>query len=468
MKICLVFSGPQPSSAEMGHASHYAGDRGEVLVSNVADPGVDAVLIRCSGADPLDVGRREALLQVLPAHLPVGLLIPGGRVVPVVGGRQERRFMWGMDFEQADGSVYRDGGVIRSEFKAGRPVPRVPEQVYLGLTQRCNRSCSFCVSRQFDYSALTFEQAASLVDELDETVHVVALTGAGEAMVHPQFFEIADRIVNRHPHIQFKMNTSGVALDRNAERLLDYPIKNITVSLNAGTEETYNRVVGPNMKAVLRGIETLARTRVMKGRSDLHLCLSIVLMNSTLPELPLVIEKALEVGVEEVQGIWLMVNDADLAHESPFMDQERANHWLGEAEALARAVGVRASLPPRFGSRAVERSQLTSLPTSHGQLCVEPFSTAYVRPDGEVLPCPYFERSMGSVHTDGGLRGVWNGAQFEALRRALVTGELWAECSSCCGFNEMGSVDKQESHWIGDRLPQAPVVGVPVSIGVRP
>lgn len=355
---------------------------------------------------------------------------------------------------QDDVSTYEAGARYRTTSESESIDVPLPKQVYLGLTQRCNRSCTFCVSRTFDFSMLSVETVERLTEELGDAVEVIALTGAGEAMVHPEFWTIMDLLHERLPNARFKMNTSGLALASKAERLLRYPIKNITISLNAGTEATYERVVGKNFRGVVRGIEQLVSERVAAGREDLRTCLSMVLMNSTLPELTDVVTMAFELGVEEAQGIYLMINDDNLADESPWHQPERSNEHLERARRQAEVLGVELSLPPPFRSResAEVRHQLASLPTSQGQRCVEPWSTTYVRPDGEVLPCPYFERSLGSLHEQS-LEQVWAGGAYQGLRRSLETGQYVDECRHCCGFNESGNVDDYRSHWLGTRRP---------------
>lgn len=365
---------------------------------------------------------------------------------------------------QADSRVYEHGAAIRREYTTNGGVP-APRQIYLGLTQKCDRSCDFCVSRTFDFDILSCEEVERIVQELDGDLDVVALTGAGEAMMHPDFWTILDRLHDGFPRATFKMNTSGLSLLRSSERLLEYRIKNITVSLNAATDETYRLHVGPGYKAVLRGLERLVRARTDRRALDVRLCLSMVLMRSTLPELARMVRLAFELGVEEVQGIYLMIHDGALAHDSPWHDQETSNNFLTEAEELAERLGVIASLPPKFGANAsIGERQVASLPTRQGHLCSEVFSTAYIRPDGGLTPCPYYDDVLGNSRVDDGLLGVWNGPRYSQLRRAIVTGTAPLPCQTCAGFSEGGRVDDYASHWLGTRVNANPV---PVVLSTR-
>ncbi|MGW5456701.1 radical SAM/SPASM domain-containing protein [Nocardia sp. NPDC003979] len=381
-----------------------------------------------------------------------------GLVIHRVGPEPLSLFYMSGD-SQADVGAYTAGADYRAHGMIS-DVP-MPRQIYLGLTQRCNRSCTFCVSRTFDFDLLSIDQVNKLCDELAGKVQVVALTGAGEAMTHPRFWEILDLLQERLPGVVYKMNTSGVTLARNADRLLEYPIKNITVSLNAATTATYEKFVGKGFQVVLNGIETLVRRRAAMNRGDLRLCLSMVLMNTTVGETAQLATIAAELGVEEIQGIYLMINDDVLAPESPWHQPQRSNELLRAAATHAAALGVRASLPPPFqiAEMRTNTDQRTSLPTTQGQRCTEAWSTTYVRPDGEVLPCPYMDRTLGNIR-ERSLEQIWHGDHYTDLRKSLVDGNQWPECRNCCGFNESGSVDEYPSHWLGNRRPMLPLTVV--------
>lgn len=351
--------------------------------------------------------------------------------------------------------VYESGGNARADQTTrGAVVAAGPQQIYLGLTQSCNRSCSFCVSRTFESDTLSLPAVRKVMHELRDSVRVVALTGAGEALVHPQFWDVVDIICDEIPGVELKMNTSGVALGKASRRLLGYPFRNITISLNAATAETYRNVVGGSIEPVLRSVETFIAERARSPRADgLRATLSMVLMQSTLPEAPAFVSLAFALGVEEVQGIYLMVNGDHHAAESPWHDPAQSNAWLDAAKLRAAKLGVAVRLPPKFGERTTStHHQLSSLPESQGQACVEPWSTVYVRPNGDVLPCPYAEASLGNIHRQN-IAEIWSGVGFVRLRDSLATRRYQPMCAHCCGFNEGGRVDDYLSHWVGERQP---------------
>ena len=342
---------------------------------------------------------------------------------------------------------YADGAGAREEHRASGAPPAL-KQIYVGLTQRCNRHCSFCVSRTYAPASLTLEDVERLLDNLAASdVKVVVLTGAGEATVHPQFFKILDLILARKSETVFKMNTSGVTLARPgmADRLVSYPFATITVSVNAATEATYRATVGEGFSRILDGLHTLLAARELAG-AGVSVEGSMVLSRKTLPELADFVDIMADIGVARAQGIHLMLHAPDMAANSPLVDVATSNEHMEQAIERARVRGLPLDLPPRFRSEDHRHAyQSASLPTNQRQLCVEPWSTMYVRPNGDVIPCPYTERALGNIH-EASLGAIWNGSTYAELRASIHGGNFHRQCRHCCGFNEGGCVDDPWSH----------------------
>jgi radical SAM protein with 4Fe4S-binding SPASM domain len=403
---------------------------------------------------PIQSARAEKFLLATSAKR-VGIFTEETGAILVRGGREVFSQLFAQCQQRYDRGVYEKGGAIRSRGGAKwQSGSSLPIQLYVGLTQLCNRHCDFCVSRTFEPASLTIKEVRSIAEQLGSRIDVVALTGAGEALLHPHFWDTLDIFSTVSPGVAFKMNTSGVTLGRVAGRIIQYPFRNITVSLNAATEKTYRRHVGEGFDTVLSGIQALVRERAHAGRHELTLTLSIVLMNSTFPELPDFVSRAFELGVEEVQGIYLMINSSELEQESPWYMPEHSNELLDRAAARGRLLGINCRFPPHFNRSSVQSNtyQPSSLPTTQGQRCVEPWSTVYVRPNGDVISCPYSEASMGNIRRES-LTQIWQNPKYQHLRETLISEKYWNMCKHCCGFNETGHVDDLLSHWLGDRGP---------------
>lgn len=76
---------------------------------------------------------------------------------------------------------------------------------------------------------------------------------------------------------------------------------------------------------------------------------------------------------------------------------------------------------------------------SRTKLCVLPFTTPSMEPDGSIRLCSastihayYDETNMGNCREPGGLKAVWSGEKYRRIRASLLTGKnLRPYCSAC-------------------------------------
>jgi len=152
------------------------------MVRDHVDPAAHVTVV----TDPLKLAGRETQVDDLdllhvPAHgeLPLpraGLLAErsglarigvisdeAGLVLTSASRAAFACFVRGRD-DQADAGVYATGAEIRAGASHASSLP-LPRQLYLGLTQRCNRSCVFCVSRTFAVDALEVHEIRDLAQE---------------------------------------------------------------------------------------------------------------------------------------------------------------------------------------------------------------------------------------------------------------------------------------------------------------
>ena len=137
------------------------------------------------------------------------------------------------------------------------------------ITDRCQLDCDHCLrdpgQKPVDLDVAVFERI------LDEAVSVyrtgeVALTG-GEPTLHPRFFEIIDRIVDRG--LRWHMVSNAEGFDRVLSRLAERPdrltaLTRIGFSLDGAREETHDAIRGQGsyrtvMAAIARATQSGVR-----------------------------------------------------------------------------------------------------------------------------------------------------------------------------------------------------------------
>lgn len=135
--------------------------------------------------------------------------------------------------------------------KAGR--------IHLPVAPGCNIKCGFC-ERKFDCAnesrpgvtsrVLTPEQGVERVGLVKRHMEkqggaqlkVVGIAGPGDPLANPKTFETFRLVREQFPEMTLCLSTNGLRLPENIERLIEYNIHSLTVTINALTPQTGARV----------------------------------------------------------------------------------------------------------------------------------------------------------------------------------------------------------------------------------
>ncbi len=150
------------------------------------------------------------------------------------------------------------------------PTPEKPRTVYwldnnlyLNITNKCSNNCMFCFTRfksgvgGFRLKLAHEPSAAQVIAELQEVIHMrkwaeLVFCGFGEPTAQLDTLLEVTRWIRRNygKPLAIRVNTNGhgYVLNRDrdvAKELKAAGVNKVSVSLNAGDEETYNEVCKP-------------------------------------------------------------------------------------------------------------------------------------------------------------------------------------------------------------------------------
>lgn len=156
--------------------------------------------------------------------------------------------------------------LIRKGVVDGKNAYKGPNFVQIDLTNNCNNNCAgcWCHSLMLGDSMLKSEEKEKfiplnilkkIIDDLAFLgTYEILLAGSGEPLMHPDIMEILTYIKNKGIRINLITNFSLV--DKNkAKRLIDLGVDFITISLWAGTPETYVKTHPNTSKQVFERIK---------------------------------------------------------------------------------------------------------------------------------------------------------------------------------------------------------------------
>lgn len=303
-------------------------------------------------------------------------------------------------------------------------------RIQIEPTNRCNFRCGYC--RRSHWSRPTGDMSLGAFTTLLARIPTVArihLQGVGEPLLNKAFPEMIRMI--RARGMQVGTTTNGSMLTREMSgRILGAGINRINLSLDTIDPGEFRRVrPGSPLKRVLAHIASLAEVRSAGGFTDCALAVAVVAEQSTVGDLPKVVELASSLGLDEVyvqnlNGEFLPADYVESeACAKAGLDLYR--QATQAAEALAARLGIRLLAP------ALDR------PDPEAR-CGWPRHGCNITWDGFVAPCCLQPDpdvlSFGNVF-ETEFDAIWRGPAYEAFRRQARMGQasICAECPDARG-----------------------------------
>ncbi len=271
----------------------------------------------------------------------------------------------------------------------------LPVEYIVETTAKCNLYCPMCPRETHPQpkADMTNEVFERLVKESGATAEHMMLIGLGEPFLDPHIFE---RIEYCHRHsISALLSTNGTFLDeRNAGRILDSPLDQITLSFDGAKKETFEFYrKGANFERVRDNFVRFSRMKHAR-RSKLQVVVQMVKMPGNAAE------------VEDFTNFWSAVEGVDQVRV-----KEDETNVLGPAGHQA-------------GDWKHPCHYLWRGPV-------------YVKQNGDVYPCcqSYMldGAPLGNV-AEKPLLQIWNGEAMQEMRRLHAAGRGGEVdiCSRCC------------------------------------
>ena len=253
------------------------------------------------------------------------------------------------------------------------------------------------------------------------------LSGIGEPLANPRFFELVDVLAERNIPCQFYSNGTLLSPQMGEEILKRRNIFKIEISCDGASAATFESLrMGAkfqNWKERASRFLSQAGT-VRRGRPRrLYLGVYTVLSRASAAEIPAIIELAAELGFDHI-----VIEDAvqfdEVSAAMRLSAEEYGDLHLERLPELGQAAGI----------KVVSYLRRESTPPIARLRCLFPWTYAFVRSGGDVTPCPALFSAdkapvMGNVFDDG-FMDIWHGSRFRAYRVGNANGTN-PRCQAC-------------------------------------
>ncbi len=298
------------------------------------------------------------------------------------------------------------GGLARRRIAAilqriNKKRPRFPFTIQVEATSDCTLDCVMCPHSQIKERTgyMHFDLFKEVVDECSRhrSVGELIFSGIGEPLLHPQILEMGKFAKSKGiPKVRLTTNAIFLTKQRTEEIFEASAFDEIGLSLDALTEETYNKIKkGSNFQTVQGNIVHFLDRKGNRGRP--FVSLHILKMKETVSEIDDFLKK------------W-----TSLLGKGDHVLLKDVHNFAGQ----------------------VEDRRLKDQIYAHKRLpCRQLGGFLYVSWDGDVMPCcmdPFRKLKIGNLYKSS-LQKLWNSPLIQEVRQTHLQGR-WEEiplCSHC-------------------------------------
>jgi radical SAM protein with 4Fe4S-binding SPASM domain len=301
------------------------------------------------------------------------------------------------------------------------------------MTTACNLRCIHChvSGGQSQSDELSTSEAKNLFSQLADIpeFRMLAFTG-GEPLLREDLYELL--AYSQALGFTNTIATNATLItDKVAQQLRHYGVVIAAVSLDAVDPATHDRIRGvPGaFQAAMKGMAALRRAGIL-----LHI--NITAMEYNLQQI-----QALSTLIDKLDtSILLMYQLVPVGRgeriKSAVLDShttEHLIHHIAAAQHCSRAI-YEPVASPQYWPYLLARAQITggirlrlAQWLFHG--CAAGRGFVYIKPNGDVWPCPFIERSCGNIR-EHAFHSIWTASPlFTALRSRETT--LQGRCGRC-------------------------------------
>ena len=325
--------------------------------------------------------------------------------------------------------------LLKKEYAKGKTkLETFPAVLYLEATAVCNLRCPMCPTTiglpRDPYRTDKFD--LDLLPKIEEVLPYVVrcfLSGGGEPLLHPRFFEIV-ALLKKHG-IEVHFNSNATLLNKKiCGQLIDHQVDTISFSIDGATSETYKKIrVGADFSKVVENIKQLVRAKKDAKSDRPYLNMQFTLMRENKDEIEKIVELAssLQVNhlvIEPLTPVYCFDNKYKEYYENHKVDPEEVINQLRSAKELCERLG------PVFSSHYLFKADNPEPPRK----CAEPWINFGVRVDGRIFTCCGTIEPMGDL-AEQSFSQIWNGPKYIELRKTISNGNFPDYCSFCIAEN---------------------------------
>lgn len=322
---------------------------------------------------------------------------------------------------------------------------KLPKNLYLETTSRCNLRCKGCILYRGGWEPqrdLLLKELIMICDQLPELSRV-ALHGIGEPLLNTELPSMIQYLKDRKAYVF--LNSNGIRLDEERRnQLIDTGLDELRISLDAASSAGYKKMRNSDeFDCIVDNVRSFSDRISSMKVSRPKLSLWYLGTRENIAELPDFVRLAASLGVAEVYLQRLVYFQDDKGYGLARAE----NTLMGSDNSVSRLINASHEIAKHSGvqfnasgfSSPIESLQAGFDNPFPWRKCYRPQTLMYITASGNVLPCcispfatsDYESIVLGNVYHRS-LAEIWFGPRYMNFRKKRRT-QTPPECCRGCG-----------------------------------
>lgn len=289
----------------------------------------------------------------------------------------------------------------------------IPSFIQIELTSRCNLVCPHCFksTNNIKNNDLSFEHYQKIIDQ-NPFLSALLLQGAGEPLLHPQFFDFVQYASKKN--IYTATGSNGMLLKKYHNELIKSSLNYLAVSIDAIDELSNKFRPNSNWNLIEQGVEDI------KSNEKLTLAIWITLQKDNIDHVENIAKWGAQKGAKHFHVQILQWKDC---HEL----KDKVPDYAEASAAIARIKLVLKNYP----YIVVTHDPL--IINNKRKNCMWPWQRCFIDSNGSVRPCCVALKQddiMGNINEDKFVT-IWRNNKYKNFRNDLKNGRLPDSCKNC-------------------------------------
>jgi len=301
----------------------------------------------------------------------------------------------------------------------------MPNYAQIAITNICNLNCKMCFRHflKLDIKHMDFDVFRKVVDSL-KGVTTLAITGYGEPLTHPRFFDAVQYAKERGFEVQTTSNGLLLGNGDNRNQLISSGLDAISFSVESIHEE--NDIAHPN-RAALDHIRGLVEKKRELNISTPSITLQTLMLKDREQDLFDIIEWGALTGVDRINVARFELNTLETV-KRPSKAEEK--EIFKEFSRLRKRYGIRIDCLQDQIYEGLQGFLYKHFKYFLGmdRRCIRLHDFIYINVEGNVNPCcAIVDYSLGNL-CESDLRDIWTSKKYDIFRKNFYK---FPWCSKC-------------------------------------